>query len=160
VVTRQLQVKCRTRKIRQSKTNVLPLRHATNSTWGRTLGSLTLICVAAAKANTGKNRLCHQLGYAKSVWAPFSHQMAGSFHGNQCKLNHDTFTLSYFTLIILVCDINSTRISSHYCYVPSTERTVTSRAVNLFVFHLQVDVVGPLLLNASLLLVLTTDYSD
>ena len=31
---------------------------------------------------------------------------------------------------------------------------------NLFVFHLQVDVVGPLLLNASLLLVLTTDYSD
>ena len=27
-------------------------------------------------------------------------------------------------------------------------------------FHLQVDVVGPLLLNASLLLVLTTDYSD
>jgi len=31
---------------------------------------------------------------------------------------------------------------------------------NLFVLHLQVDVVGPLLLNASLLLVLTTDYSD
>jgi len=31
---------------------------------------------------------------------------------------------------------------------------------NLFVFHLQVDVVGPLLLNASLRLVLTTDYSD
>jgi len=29
----------------------------------------------------------------------------------------------------------------------------------LFVFHLQVDVVGPLLLNASPLLVLTTDYS-
>ena len=27
-------------------------------------------------------------------------------------------------------------------------------------FHLQVDVVGLLLLNASLLLVLTTDYSD
>jgi len=31
---------------------------------------------------------------------------------------------------------------------------------NLFVFHLQVDIIGPLLLNASLLLVLTTDYSD
>jgi len=31
---------------------------------------------------------------------------------------------------------------------------------NLFVFHLQVDVVSPLLLNASLLLVVTTDYSD
>ena len=31
---------------------------------------------------------------------------------------------------------------------------------NLFVFHLQVDVVGPLLLSASLLLGLTTDYSD
>jgi len=31
---------------------------------------------------------------------------------------------------------------------------------SLFVFHLQVDVVGPLLLDASLLLVLTTDYSD
>jgi len=31
---------------------------------------------------------------------------------------------------------------------------------SLFVLHLQVDVVGPLLLNASLLLVLTTDYSD
>ena len=31
---------------------------------------------------------------------------------------------------------------------------------DLFVLHLQVDVVGPLLLNASLLLVLTTDYSD
>jgi len=30
----------------------------------------------------------------------------------------------------------------------------------LFVFHLQLDVVGPLLSNASLLLVLTTDYSD
>jgi len=30
----------------------------------------------------------------------------------------------------------------------------------LFVLHLQVDVVGPLLLNASLLLVLTTDYSE
>jgi len=29
-----------------------------------------------------------------------------------------------------------------------------------FVFHLQVDIVGPLLLNASLLLVLMTDYSD
>jgi len=32
--------------------------------------------------------------------------------------------------------------------------------VTLFQFALQVDVVGPLLLNASLLLVLTTDYSD
>jgi len=31
---------------------------------------------------------------------------------------------------------------------------------NLFALHLQVDVVGPLLFNASLLLVLTTDYSD
>jgi len=31
---------------------------------------------------------------------------------------------------------------------------------NLFVFHLQVDVVGPLLLTASLLPVLTTDYSN
>jgi len=31
---------------------------------------------------------------------------------------------------------------------------------NLFVIHLQVDVVGPLLLNASLLLALTTDHSD
>jgi len=31
---------------------------------------------------------------------------------------------------------------------------------SLFVLHLQVDFVGPLLLNASLLLVLTTDYSD
>jgi len=31
---------------------------------------------------------------------------------------------------------------------------------SLFVFHLQVDVVGPLMLDASLLLVLTTDYSD
>jgi len=31
---------------------------------------------------------------------------------------------------------------------------------NLFVFHLQVDIVGPLLLNARLLLILTTDYSD
>ena len=31
---------------------------------------------------------------------------------------------------------------------------------NLFVFHLQADVVGSLQLNASLLLVLTTDYSD
>jgi len=30
----------------------------------------------------------------------------------------------------------------------------------LFVFHLQVEVVNPLLLNASPLLVLTTDYSD
>jgi len=31
---------------------------------------------------------------------------------------------------------------------------------DLFVFRLQVDVVCALLLNASLLLVLTTDYSD
>jgi len=33
---------------------------------------------------------------------------------------------------------------------------------SLFVFHLQVDIVSPLLLNTSLLLVpvLTTDYSD
>jgi len=31
---------------------------------------------------------------------------------------------------------------------------------NTFVFHLQVSVVGPLLLNGSLLLVLTTDYND
>ena len=31
---------------------------------------------------------------------------------------------------------------------------------SLFVLHLQVDFVSPLLLNASLLLVLTTDYSD
>jgi len=31
---------------------------------------------------------------------------------------------------------------------------------SLLVFHLQVDIVGPLPLNASLLLVLTTDYSD
>jgi len=29
-----------------------------------------------------------------------------------------------------------------------------------FVWHLKADVVGPLLLNASLLLVLMTDYSD
>jgi len=31
---------------------------------------------------------------------------------------------------------------------------------NLFVFYLQVDTVGPLLLNTSLLLLLTTHYSD
>jgi len=31
---------------------------------------------------------------------------------------------------------------------------------SVFVFYLEVDVVGPLLLYASLLLVLTTDYSD
>jgi len=31
---------------------------------------------------------------------------------------------------------------------------------NLFVFHLQVDIFDPLLLNASLVVVLTTDYSD
>jgi len=31
---------------------------------------------------------------------------------------------------------------------------------NLFVLHLPVDIVGPLLFNASLLQVLTTDYSD
>ena len=31
---------------------------------------------------------------------------------------------------------------------------------SLFVFHLQADVVGPLLFNASLLLVVTADYSD
>ena len=31
---------------------------------------------------------------------------------------------------------------------------------HLFVLHLQADVVSPLLLNTSLLLVLTTDYSD
>jgi len=31
---------------------------------------------------------------------------------------------------------------------------------SLFVSYLQVDIVGPLLLNTSLLLVLTTDYSD
>jgi len=31
---------------------------------------------------------------------------------------------------------------------------------SMFVFHMQADVVGPLLLSASLLLVLTTDYSD
>ena len=31
---------------------------------------------------------------------------------------------------------------------------------NLFAFHLQVDIISPLLLNASLLLVLMTDYSD
>jgi len=31
---------------------------------------------------------------------------------------------------------------------------------NLFVFHLQVDVFSPLLLNTSLLLLLTTDYND
>jgi len=31
---------------------------------------------------------------------------------------------------------------------------------NLFAFHLQVDIIGPLLLSASLLLVLMTDYSD
>jgi len=32
--------------------------------------------------------------------------------------------------------------------------------LNLFVFHLQADVVSPLPLNASPLLVLTTDYTD
>ena len=31
---------------------------------------------------------------------------------------------------------------------------------SLFMFHVQVDVFDPLLLNASLLLVLMTDYSD
>jgi len=31
---------------------------------------------------------------------------------------------------------------------------------NLFAFHLQVDIISPLLLSASLLLVLMTDYSD
>jgi len=31
---------------------------------------------------------------------------------------------------------------------------------NLFALHLQIDIIGPLLLNASLLLVLMTDYSD
>jgi len=31
---------------------------------------------------------------------------------------------------------------------------------NLVEFHLHLDVVGPLLFNASLLLVLTTDYGD
>jgi len=31
---------------------------------------------------------------------------------------------------------------------------------NLFVFHLQVDIISPLLLNVILLLAVTTDYSD
>jgi len=31
---------------------------------------------------------------------------------------------------------------------------------SLFVFHLQVDVLGPLLLITSVVLVLTTDYND
>jgi len=31
---------------------------------------------------------------------------------------------------------------------------------NLFVFYLQVDIVSPLMLKASLFLVLTNDYSD
>jgi len=31
---------------------------------------------------------------------------------------------------------------------------------NLFVLHLLTDLIGPLLLNANLLLVFTTDYSD
>jgi len=31
---------------------------------------------------------------------------------------------------------------------------------SLFVFHLQIDVVGPLLFKAKILLVLMTDYSD
>ena len=31
---------------------------------------------------------------------------------------------------------------------------------NLFAFHLQVDIISPLLLSARLLLVLMTDYSD
>jgi len=38
--------------------------------------------------------------------------------------------------------------------------TTMSTFFYLFVFHLQADVVGPLLLKASLLLVLTIDYSD
>ena len=45
----------------------------------------------------------------------------------------------------------------------STDYQLTdNRITPLFftVLHLQVDVVSPLLLNASLLLVLTTDYSD
>jgi len=51
-------------------------------------------------------------------------------------------------LIFLKC-INRGFNAHFVCYIFS-----------LFVFHLQVDVVGPLLLNASLLLVLTIDYSD
>ena len=33
MVTRQLQVECRTRKVRRSKTGFLPLRHATSPWW-------------------------------------------------------------------------------------------------------------------------------
>ena len=52
-------------------------------------------------------------------------------------------------------------------HVSAVKITLRIRAVkqfvtlnfNLFVFHLELDVVGPLLLNASLLPVLTTDYS-
>ena len=48
---------------------------------------------------------------------------------------------------------------NHVLITVSTH-TVFVTFLDLFVFHLQVDVVGPSLLNASLLLVLTTDYSD
>jgi len=44
--------------------------------------------------------------------------------------------------------------------IPVLMHTFFVTFFSLFVFHLQADVVGPLLLNASLLLVLTTDYSD
>ena len=39
-------------------------------------------------------------------------------------------------------------------------RSFNVHIFSLFVIDLQLDVISPLLLNASLLLVLTTDYSD
>jgi len=47
-----------------------------------------------------------------------------------------------------------------HCVLIAVSMHVLCIFFSLFVFHLQVDVVSPLLLNASLLLVLTTDYSD
>ena len=49
---------------------------------------------------------------------------------------------------------------SHHTLIAVLTQILFVTFFNLFVFHLPVDVVGPLLLNASLPLVLTTDCSD
>ena len=65
-------------------------------------------------------------------------------------------SVNYGTLaVVYLKNIHSDAIE-----VTSEFETRAVKQLISFLFHLQIDVVGPLLLNASLLLVLTTDYSD
>jgi len=93
----------------------------------------TSFCLLDSVQLTYSERFSSVGGISQNTW---SHSSKETIQESSCQ--------AFFSLVALIV------VLTHilFCYIFQ------------FLFHFQVHVIGPLLLNAGLLLVLTTDYSD